>query len=146
MSDKHKNRCCWIIILSFQIFLFLLMSASFIFEPWVYTDNDTVLVNYDWSDEDNNVYNGSEFVGNLFVCKESCDSWYRRLSYEWCEFYENLKDFASENDLDTSLADPWKSVCKMYSSLYLGTLAYIIFEGFGMLSLVLWTSFTLIHI
>ena len=122
------------------------MSASFIFEPWVYTDNDEVLVNYNWSDEDNNEYNGSEFVGNLFVCKESCDSWYRRLSNKWCDFYEDLKDFANKNDLDTSLADPWKSVCKMYSSLYLGTLAYIILEGFGMLCLIFWTCFTVIYI
>lgn len=146
MSDKLKYRCCWVTFICVQVFLFVLMSATYVFEPWVYTDNDKVLVNYNWSDEDNNVYNGSDFVGNLFVCRDSCNSWYKRLSYKWCDFYSDLKDFASEKNIDESLADPWKSVCLLYTSLYFGMLTYIVLEALGMICLLFWICLTIIYI
>lgn len=146
MSAKVKYRCCWVTFICLQVILFLLMSASYIFEPWVYTDNDKVLVNYNWSDEDNNVYNGSEFVGNLFVCRDSCSSWYKRLSYKWCDFYTDLKNFADEKNLDDSLADPWKSVCVLYTSLYFAMIAYIVFEAIGMICLLFWIVLTIVYI
>ena len=126
----------WIIFFCIQAFIVLLMVASFGADSWVRTENDAVALNLAWDDSENNFYEGDSFVGRLFACKDSCDESYGRLTVEWCDYYHDIDD-AFNSDY---VSDPYRSVCLLFYSLYLGMGFFFIFEIAAITSVCFWAS------
>lgn len=143
MSDhpkflKVRYRVWWIVFFCIQAALLILMGATFGAGTWVYSEIDGVLYNFAWDDSSNNVFDGNNFEGDLYVCTEGCDTDYGKLAEEWCDYYDDLKDAADDLDIDDSTFDPYRTVCVMYFVLYLGMNIYVILESFAMISICVW--------
>ena len=144
MSDHPKFLCFtfrvwWFIFLFFNLLLVALMIGSLGAGKWVYTDVNAGMVNLKWDDEDNNVFNGKEFEGSLYMCTESCDESWGKLAGEWCDFYSDVKDDADSNIYFAVLEDPAQSVCALYFVLFIGGAVYSAFEILALVGLVCWT-------
>lgn len=115
------------------------MGATLGTNSWAYTDND---MSFGIITNSNSYfyYDGSEFKGDLYVCKSGCNGHYIQLQKEFCDYYDGVKKYICSFDHyeGYKINEVLQSTCLMYKNIYNGVGIYISFQSGAIICVFLW--------